>query len=438
MALAQWHTTRGTCSESSSHRPRHAPVSAMGHRARRRTALLVPALSKRPVWWRLSAAGQPRLPRVLHRTARTESSPAHSARSPRNIVDELGMLDEHAAAAVRGVPRSAVHRTIGSVAWRSVMRSSSRGLKITIRVRDQAGPAGRVAASTRCTTAGLAAISFGVEIALRRHAAARRTTSHPARAAAAQSSPSCRQRGIATAAFYVFGFLQDDWYVGRGDDRLRHRAGIDGRAVQAPDALPGHAACGNSSRRCIYENGLAEIRRLYANLHASVADDAKSCRFLLGAAYTRFYMRPSCFANLRAAGSRPQTARPVRRSGAQLARAIGARRHGTGLSRADRHSALRRACDSEHASRPSTPAGGEGQLVHGPHIAAFEHAFAAQVDAAHAVTASHGRMAFYYLLEALGDSSGLGDHSARADLLGDSGDHARRRGSRRSSRTSIR
>ena len=44
----------------------------------------------------------------------------------------------------------------------------------------------------------------------------------------------------------------------------------------------------------------------------------------------------------------------------------------------------------------------EGQLVHGPHIAAFEHAFAVQVGASHAVTASYGRMAFYYLLQALG------------------------------------
>jgi perosamine synthetase len=43
----------------------------------------------------------------------------------------------------------------------------------------------------------------------------------------------------------------------------------------------------------------------------------------------------------------------------------------------------------------------EGQLVEGPHIAAFEHAFAARVGADHAVTASYGRMAFYYLLAAL-------------------------------------
>jgi dTDP-4-amino-4,6-dideoxygalactose transaminase len=44
----------------------------------------------------------------------------------------------------------------------------------------------------------------------------------------------------------------------------------------------------------------------------------------------------------------------------------------------------------------------EDQLVHGPHVAAFEHAFAVQVGAAHAVSASYGRMAYFYLLRAFG------------------------------------
>jgi dTDP-4-amino-4,6-dideoxygalactose transaminase len=43
-----------------------------------------------------------------------------------------------------------------------------------------------------------------------------------------------------------------------------------------------------------------------------------------------------------------------------------------------------------------------GQLVEGPHVEVFERAFAARVGAAHAVTASYGRVAFYYLLQALG------------------------------------
>jgi dTDP-4-amino-4,6-dideoxygalactose transaminase len=43
-----------------------------------------------------------------------------------------------------------------------------------------------------------------------------------------------------------------------------------------------------------------------------------------------------------------------------------------------------------------------GQLVEGPHVEAFERAFAARVDAAHAVATSYGRVAFLYLLQALG------------------------------------
>ncbi len=44
----------------------------------------------------------------------------------------------------------------------------------------------------------------------------------------------------------------------------------------------------------------------------------------------------------------------------------------------------------------------EGRVVEGPHLVAFEQAFAHRVEAAHAVTASFGRMAFFYLLQALG------------------------------------
>src|SRR5918912_308128 len=44
-----------------------------------------------------------------------------------------------------------------------------------------------------------------------------------------------------------------------------------------------------------------------------------------------------------------------------------------------------------------------GEYIQGPHIAQFETAFArrAGMPAAHAVTASYGRMAFYYILKAL-------------------------------------
>jgi dTDP-4-amino-4,6-dideoxygalactose transaminase len=42
-----------------------------------------------------------------------------------------------------------------------------------------------------------------------------------------------------------------------------------------------------------------------------------------------------------------------------------------------------------------------GELVEGPAIGRFETAFSRFVDGRHAVTASYGRMAFYYVLRAL-------------------------------------
>ena len=43
----------------------------------------------------------------------------------------------------------------------------------------------------------------------------------------------------------------------------------------------------------------------------------------------------------------------------------------------------------------------QGQLVQGPHIEEFERAFAARVGVKHAISTSFGRMAFYYILEAM-------------------------------------
>jgi perosamine synthetase len=42
-----------------------------------------------------------------------------------------------------------------------------------------------------------------------------------------------------------------------------------------------------------------------------------------------------------------------------------------------------------------------GELIRGPDIAEFEKAFAARLGTGQAITASHGRMAFYYILKAL-------------------------------------
>jgi perosamine synthetase len=42
-----------------------------------------------------------------------------------------------------------------------------------------------------------------------------------------------------------------------------------------------------------------------------------------------------------------------------------------------------------------------GEFIQGPQISAFEQAFAARIGARHAITASYGRMAFYFVLRAL-------------------------------------
>ena len=47
----------------------------------------------------------------------------------------------------------------------------------------------------------------------------------------------------------------------------------------------------------VYEKDWQTIRRVHPDVHASVADGGRAPSFLLGAAYTRFYMRPSCLAN---------------------------------------------------------------------------------------------------------------------------------------------
>src|SRR5262249_49804867 len=59
-------------------------------------------------------------------------------------------------------------------------------------------------------TAGLAAISFGVETSS--NETLKRSGRRPIPAAHQQRiMAECRKLGIATAAYYVLGFLQDDW-----------------------------------------------------------------------------------------------------------------------------------------------------------------------------------------------------------------------------------
>ena len=44
---------------------------------------------------------------------------------------------------------------------------------------------------------------------------------------------------------------------------------------------------------------------------------------------------------------------------------------------------------------------GRGEFIQGPDIAQFEDRFAERLGQRHAIAASYGRMAFYYILQAL-------------------------------------
>jgi anaerobic magnesium-protoporphyrin IX monomethyl ester cyclase len=152
--------------------------------------------------------------------------------------------------------------------------------------------------------AGLRAISFGVESVsseiLRR--VGRRPTPEPHQRAILDH---CRRRRITTAAFYVLGFLQDDWASIAAT--IDYSIALDSSAAQFKLLTPYPATpLWKQLAPRIYETDWERFDGFtptFEHPHLS----PRELRFLLGAAYTRFYMRPSLVAHwLRA------TAPPVR------------------------------------------------------------------------------------------------------------------------------
>ena len=114
-------------------------------------------------------------------------------------------------------------------------------------------------------------------------------------------------------------------------------------------------------------------------------------------------MRPSFVANYlritRAARARASSgARCARRAPACASRD---RADGAARCHVDRHLALRSTRHPEHDADHRGARAKRGSCIEGPHIAAFEAAFAARLGGVRAVSTSYGRMAFYYILKAL-------------------------------------
>jgi radical SAM superfamily enzyme YgiQ (UPF0313 family) len=143
--------------------------------------------------------------------------------------------------------------------------------------------------------AGLRAISFGVESVsgdtLKKVGRRPTPEAHQRRI-----MDHCRKRGIITAGFYVLGFLQDDWAsIGATIDYATD-LGSSFAQFKLLTPYPG-TPLWKRMEPLVYETNWELFDGFTPTFrHPTLSPD--EMKFLLGAAYTRFYMRPSYLANL--------------------------------------------------------------------------------------------------------------------------------------------
>jgi anaerobic magnesium-protoporphyrin IX monomethyl ester cyclase len=105
----------------------------------------------------------------------------------------------------------------------------------------------------------------------------------------------CRKRGIVTAAFYVLGFLQDDWNsIGATID---YAIDIGSTFAQFKILTPYPGTPMFKQLEPLLTETDWEAYDGYTPTFRHPNLTTRELRFLLGAAYTRFYMRPSYLAN---------------------------------------------------------------------------------------------------------------------------------------------
>jgi radical SAM superfamily enzyme YgiQ (UPF0313 family) len=142
--------------------------------------------------------------------------------------------------------------------------------------------------------AGLRAISFGVESVrpdtLRRMG--RRLIPESKQRAVVEA---CSHRGITTMAFYVFGFPQDDWASISATIEYSIALGSTFAQYKLLTPYPGTPLWKGMKPLIIEEDWQRFDGFTPTFVHPNLT--AKETRFLLGAAYSRFYMRPSFLSN---------------------------------------------------------------------------------------------------------------------------------------------
>ena len=140
----------------------------------------------------------------------------------------------------------------------------------------------------------------------------------------------CRRLGIVTAAFYVLGFLQDDWSSVAATIDYAIALGSTAAQFKLLTPYPG-TPMWRQLQPLVYETDWQRFDGFTPTFtHPMLSAD--ELRFLLGAAYTRFYVRPSYLAHflrLRGRGLRAASrfdasvfARHERRERALMAKAV--------------------------------------------------------------------------------------------------------------------
>jgi radical SAM superfamily enzyme YgiQ (UPF0313 family) len=146
----------------------------------------------------------------------------------------------------------------------------------------------------RLYDAGFRAMSFGVEsldpATLKK--SGRRPIPHSHQR---QIIEHCRRKGIVTAAFYVLGFLQDDWGSIAATIDYATDLGSTFAQFKILTPYPGTPMFKQLEPRLTERDW--EKYDGYTPTFAHPNLKADELRFLLGAAYKRFYMRPSYLAN---------------------------------------------------------------------------------------------------------------------------------------------
>jgi len=142
--------------------------------------------------------------------------------------------------------------------------------------------------------AGLRAMSFGVEAVSA--ATLKKVGRRPIpEAHQREVLATCRELGIVTAAFYVFGFLEDDWTSINASIEYAIDLGSTVAQFKILTPYPGTPLYKRIAPH-ITESDLERFDGFTPTFtHPSLT--TSQLQYLLGSAYTRFYMRPSYLAN---------------------------------------------------------------------------------------------------------------------------------------------